>query len=134
MLIDWDEGKSTSFPEIFFFPITTIYSNNLSNKFSYSFFIFHVDTENSTCVPCEANCASCQDRPDKCTSCEHHLVMHENKCYAACPLYTYETQDYNCAPCHLTCESCNGTAEDQCIACRSGLFALNGKNTICFEQ
>ncbi|KAI4500921.1 hypothetical protein M0802_004132 [Mischocyttarus mexicanus] len=87
---------------------------------------YYENTENSTCVPCEANCASCQDRPDKCTSCEHHLVMHENKCYAACPLYTYETQDYNCAPCHPSCESCNGTAENQCIACRPSLFSLSG--------
>ncbi|KZC04039.1 Furin-like protease 2 [Dufourea novaeangliae] len=87
---------------------------------------YYENTENSTCVPCEANCASCQDRPDKCTSCEHHLVMYENKCYAACPLYTYETQDYNCALCHSTCETCNGTAENQCISCRSGLFSLNG--------
>lgn len=92
------------------------------------FFSLHIDTENSTCVPCEANCASCQDRPDKCTSCEHHLVMHENKCYAACPAYTYETQDYSCAPCHATCETCNGTAENQCITCRTGLFALNGEH------
>ncbi|RLU19494.1 hypothetical protein DMN91_008051 [Ooceraea biroi] len=75
---------------------------------------YYENTENSTCVPCEANCASCQDRPDKCTSCEHHLVMHENKCYAACPSYTYETQDYNCAPCHPTCESCNGTCRASC--------------------
>ncbi|XP_046836770.1 furin-like protease 2 isoform X1 [Vespa crabro] len=87
---------------------------------------YYENTENSTCVPCEANCASCQDRPDKCTSCEHHLVMHENKCYAACPLYTYETQDYNCAPCHPSCESCNGTSENQCIACRPNLFSLGG--------
>ncbi|XP_047368153.1 furin-like protease 2 isoform X1 [Vespa velutina] len=87
---------------------------------------YYENTENSTCVPCEANCASCQDRPDKCTSCEHHLVMHENKCYAACPLYTYETQDYNCAPCHPSCESCNGTSENQCIACRPNLFSLDG--------
>lgn len=52
------------------------------------------DYENKTCVPCEANCASCQDRPDYCTSCEHHLVMHEHRCYSACPVYTYETEDY----------------------------------------
>lgn len=87
------------------------------------------DTENNTCVPCEANCASCQDRPDHCTSCEHHLVMHENRCYAACPVFTYETQDYNCAPCHSTCETCNGTSDNQCIGCRSGLFSHNGTLT-----
>ncbi|XP_012281896.1 furin-like protease 2 [Orussus abietinus] len=87
---------------------------------------YYENIENNTCVPCEANCASCQDRPDHCISCEHHLVMHENRCYAACPLYTYETQDYNCAPCHPTCETCNGTGENQCIGCRPGLFSLNG--------
>ncbi|XP_066589847.1 furin-like protease 2 isoform X2 [Prorops nasuta] len=87
---------------------------------------YYENTENSTCVPCEANCGSCQDRPDRCTSCEHHLVMYENKCYAACPLNTYETQDYNCAPCHSTCETCNGTAENHCISCRTGLFSLDG--------
>ncbi|XP_015590676.1 furin-like protease 2 isoform X3 [Cephus cinctus] len=87
---------------------------------------YYENIENNTCVPCEANCASCQDRPDRCTSCEHHLVMHENKCYAACPLYTYETQDYNCAPCHSTCETCNGTSDNQCISCRPGLFSLDG--------
>lgn len=52
------------------------------------------DYENKTCVPCEANCASCQDRPDYCTSCDHHLVMHEHRCYSACPAHTYETEDY----------------------------------------
>ncbi|XP_033231362.1 furin-like protease 2 isoform X2 [Belonocnema kinseyi] len=88
---------------------------------------YYENTENNTCVPCEANCASCQDRPDHCTSCEHHLVMHENKCYAACPLYTFETQDYNCAPCHSSCETCNGTSENQCIGCRPEYFALNGR-------
>uniref|UniRef100_A0A0C9QJY7 furin n=1 Tax=Fopius arisanus TaxID=64838 RepID=A0A0C9QJY7_9HYME len=87
---------------------------------------YYENTENSTCVPCEANCASCQDRSDHCTSCEHHLVMHDNKCYAACPLYTYETQDYNCAPCHSTCETCNGTSESQCISCKPSHYSLNG--------
>ena len=86
-----------------------------------------VDPENSTCVPCEANCASCSDRPDHCTSCEHHLVLYENKCYAACPLYTFETQDYNCVACHPSCETCNGTAANQCIGCRSGLFSFRGE-------
>lgn len=55
---------------------------------------FFLDLEQNTCVPCSANCGSCQDRPDFCKSCDHHLVMHENKCYAACPQYTFETDDY----------------------------------------
>uniref|UniRef100_A0A1S4GGJ0 furin n=1 Tax=Anopheles gambiae TaxID=7165 RepID=A0A1S4GGJ0_ANOGA len=57
---------------------------------------YYENYDNRTCVPCEANCASCQDRPDYCTSCDHHLVMHEHRCYAACPKNTYETEDYNC--------------------------------------
>ncbi|XP_036319239.1 furin-like protease 2 isoform X3 [Rhagoletis pomonella] len=88
---------------------------------------YYENYDNKTCVPCEANCASCQDRPDYCTSCEHHLVMHEHKCYSACPLHTYETEDYNCASCHSSCDTCNGSAESQCITCRSGRFAFDGK-------
>ncbi|XP_037934689.1 furin-like protease 2 [Teleopsis dalmanni] len=88
---------------------------------------YYENYDNKTCVPCEANCASCQDRPDYCTSCEHHLVMHEHKCYSACPLHTYETEDYNCASCHSSCATCNGSAESQCITCRSGRFAFDGK-------
>ncbi|XP_074107008.1 furin-like protease 2 isoform X1 [Cotesia typhae] len=87
---------------------------------------YYENTENNTCVPCEANCGSCQDRPDHCTTCDHHLVMYESKCYAACPLYTYETQDYNCVACHNNCETCNGTGENQCISCKPGFFSLNG--------
>ncbi|XP_028894681.1 furin-like protease 2 [Zeugodacus cucurbitae] len=88
---------------------------------------YYENYDNKTCVPCEANCASCQDRPDYCTSCEHHLVMHEHKCYSACPLHTYETEDYNCASCHSSCDTCNGSAESQCITCRSGRYAFDGK-------
>lgn len=85
------------------------------------------NSENKTCVPCEANCASCQDRPDYCTSCEHHLVMHEHKCFAACPKNTYETEDFNCADCHSSCSSCNGSSETQCILCKPNRFSLEGK-------
>lgn len=53
-----------------------------------------IDFDNKTCVPCEANCASCLDRPDYCTSCQHHLVMHETKCYSVCPPHTFEREDY----------------------------------------
>lgn len=88
---------------------------------------YYENYDNKTCVPCEANCASCQDRPDYCTSCDHHLVMHEHKCYSSCPVHTYETEDYNCASCHSSCSTCNGSSESQCITCRSGRFAFDGK-------
>lgn len=88
---------------------------------------YYENYDNRTCVPCEANCASCQDRPDYCTSCDHHLVMHEHKCYSACPKNTYETEDYNCADCHPSCMTCNGSSESQCILCRAGRFAHEGR-------
>lgn len=55
---------------------------------------FILDYDNKTCVPCEPNCAQCQDRSDYCTSCDHHLVIYKNQCYAACPQNTYETEDF----------------------------------------
>ncbi|XP_059609032.1 furin-like protease 2 [Phlebotomus argentipes] len=88
---------------------------------------YYENYENNTCVPCEANCASCQDRPDFCSSCDHHLVIYENRCYSACPLHTFETEDYSCAPCHSSCLTCNGSSESQCITCKPGRFAIDGK-------
>nr|XP_017011802.2 furin-like protease 2 isoform X4 [Drosophila takahashii] len=85
------------------------------------------NSRNRTCVPCEPNCASCQDHPEFCTSCDHHLVMHENKCYSACPLDTYETEDNKCAFCHSTCATCNGPTDQNCITCRSSRYAWQNK-------
>ncbi|XP_058802575.1 furin-like protease 2 isoform X2 [Phymastichus coffea] len=88
---------------------------------------YYESSENSTCVPCEANCASCTEQPNHCTTCEHHLVLYNYKCHAACPIYTFESQDYNCLDCHTSCETCNGTGSNQCIGCRAGLFAFAGE-------
>nr|CAD7459592.1 unnamed protein product [Timema tahoe] len=87
---------------------------------------YYEDSEENLCVPCEPNCASCHDQPDYCSSCEHHLVLYENRCYATCPVYTYETEDYRCSPCHTTCATCNGSSETQCISCRSEHLSLDG--------
>nr|CAD7264540.1 unnamed protein product [Timema shepardi] len=87
---------------------------------------YYEDSEENLCVPCEPNCASCHDQPDYCSSCEHHLVLYENRCYATCPVYTYETEDYRCSPCHTTCATCNGSSETQCISCRTEHMSLDG--------
>lgn len=34
---------------------------------------------------------------------------------------------FSCASCHSSCDTCNGSAESQCITCRSGRYALDGK-------
>ncbi|KAI8035334.1 furin-like protease 2 isoform X2 [Drosophila gunungcola] len=85
------------------------------------------NSKNRTCIPCEPNCASCQDHPEYCTSCDHHLVMYEHKCYSACPLDTYETEDNKCAFCHSTCATCNGPTDQNCITCRSSRYAWQNK-------
>ncbi|CAG2064555.1 unnamed protein product, partial [Timema podura] len=87
---------------------------------------FVADTEQKSCIPCQPNCGSCQDRPDHCTSCDHHLVLYDNKCHAACPANTYETQDYGCEACHASCDQCSGPNETHCVSCRAGRFSLNG--------
>lgn len=33
----------------------------------------------------------------------------------------------SCATCHLSCLTCNGSSETQCITCRTGRFAFDGK-------
>ncbi|CAH2020236.1 unnamed protein product, partial [Acanthoscelides obtectus] len=81
-----------------------------------------------TCIPCQPNCASCQDRPDYCTSCDHHLLLYQNKCLASCPQNSYETDDYSCAPCYETCLTCTGGGNSsQCVSCPVGRFWHEGR-------
>lgn len=81
------------------------------------------------CTPCQPNCASCQDRPDHCTSCDRHLLLHQSQCLASCPSHTYETEDYMCAPCHESCETCTGSNSTQCITCSAGRYWHDGRCT-----
>lgn len=66
----------------------------MTGKIKLPIFFPSEDLEEKTCVPCESNCASCQERPDHCTSCHHNLVLSNNKCLATCPPNTYETDSY----------------------------------------
>ncbi|XP_063223097.1 furin-like protease 2 isoform X2 [Bacillus rossius redtenbacheri] len=83
-------------------------------------------TDKDECVPCEPNCASCQERADRCTSCDHHLVLFGGRCRAACPARTYETEDYSCQPCDASCETCTGAGADRCVTCQAGHYAHDG--------
>ncbi|XP_017774307.1 PREDICTED: furin-like protease 2 [Nicrophorus vespilloides] len=85
------------------------------------------DFTDKTCTPCQPNCAGCQDRPDRCTSCDHHLLLYHNKCLASCPPDTYETEDYTCLPCHTSCETCSGSNSSQCITCGAGRYWNEGR-------
>ncbi|XP_065170470.1 furin-like protease 2 isoform X2 [Atheta coriaria] len=85
------------------------------------------DFADKTCTPCQPNCASCQDRPDHCTSCDHHLLLYHNKCLASCLSNTYETDDYSCLPCHESCDTCSGSNSSQCISCTAGHYWNEGR-------
>ncbi|KAM3965420.1 furin-like protease 2 isoform 1-T2 [Aphomia sociella] len=85
------------------------------------------DSESSVCRPCAAHCATCSDRADACTSCEHHLVLHDGTCVASCPPSYYETEDYTCAQCHSSCVTCEGPGEAQCVTCHASSYALEGR-------
>ncbi|KAJ8965046.1 hypothetical protein NQ314_004447, partial [Rhamnusium bicolor] len=88
---------------------------------------YYENFADKTCIPCQPNCAGCQDRPDHCTSCDHHLLLYQNRCLAACPTNTYETEDYGCTGCHESCETCKGSNSSQCISCLSGHFWHEGR-------
>lgn len=88
---------------------------------------YYENFADKTCIPCQPNCAGCQDRPDHCTSCDHHLLLFQNKCLASCPLSTYETDDYGCVSCHESCETCSGSNSSQCVSCPYGRFWHEGR-------
>ncbi|KOB78841.1 Endoprotease FURIN, partial [Operophtera brumata] len=85
------------------------------------------DTASSACRPCASHCATCSDRADSCTSCEHHLVLHDGTCLTACPPSYYETDDYMCAKCHNSCDTCQGPGETQCVTCHPSNYAVDGR-------
>lgn len=84
------------------------------------------DTDSATCRPCAAHCATCSERANACTSCEHHLLLHEGSCLVTCPAAHYETDDYTCAKCHNSCDTCVGPKENQCITCHTTNYVLDG--------
>ncbi|CAG9791010.1 unnamed protein product [Diatraea saccharalis] len=88
---------------------------------------YYEDSDSSVCRPCAAHCGTCSERADVCTSCEHHLLLHDGTCMASCPPSYYETEDYSCAKCHTSCETCAGPGESQCVTCHASSYSLDGR-------
>ncbi|XP_024081815.1 furin-like protease 2 isoform X2 [Cimex lectularius] len=78
---------------------------------------YYEDTAGNQCISCQGNCASCPDGPNICSSCDHHLILHNSTCVASCPKYTYETDDYRCNPCHSSCGTCKQGGASGCVTC-----------------
>ena len=48
------------------------------------------DVKNGECRSCDEKCATCRKRADFCTSCEDHMVLHNNTCLLTCPPATFK--------------------------------------------
>ncbi|XP_073971450.1 furin-like protease 2 isoform X2 [Rhodnius prolixus] len=100
---------------------------------------YYQDVDTKRCISCHETCASCQDGPTLCSSCDSHLVHHSNSCLASCPAGTYLNHHQRCAPCHPSCDTCIGgkitdclppsrsatCSDGQCSECPPGLFLQN---------
>ncbi|KAK9878880.1 hypothetical protein WA026_003709 [Henosepilachna vigintioctopunctata] len=87
---------------------------------------YFADYQQKTCIACHPNCLACENELDHCSSCDHHLLLYQNKCVAACPIGTYETEYYSCGACHNSCLTCSGPSSSQCISCKNSHFWSEG--------
>lgn len=81
------------------------------------------DVTKNACIGCQGNCASCPEGPNICSSCDHHLILHNNTCITSCPEKTFETDDSMCESCHDSCETCTRGGESDCVTCPGGIEA-----------
>jgi len=94
------------------------------------------DRERQSCIGCQGNCASCPEGAELCTSCDHHLILHNHTCIAACPMNMFETDDYRCGQCHESCETCVNGEPDGCYTCPGGRRSNQGRcdTTLCSDH
>ncbi|KAL1137835.1 hypothetical protein AAG570_009531 [Ranatra chinensis] len=71
-------------------------------------------TKTKNCISCIDNCATCTDSPDRCSTCEPHLVLHNGTCATECPAGYFSNNLRRCINCHEACGVCNGPGIDNC--------------------
>ncbi|XP_072564200.1 proprotein convertase subtilisin/kexin type 5b isoform X2 [Paramormyrops kingsleyae] len=85
---------------------------------------FYPDIEQQDCVPCHADCASC-DGPDvdDCNAClDPSAVRYKGKCLPECPTSTFHDMDIDeCRDCDESCLTCSGPQAFACRSCRSDM-------------
>lgn len=84
----------------------------------------------SSCVPCNAPCATCTEHPSKCTTCSSCCGSLFNfQCLTSCPVGTYSVNG-TCQYCSYSCATCLGS-NTTCTSCPSGKVLYNG---ICYDK
>ncbi|XP_024081475.1 furin-like protease 2 [Cimex lectularius] len=89
------------------------------------------EEETRRCVSCHETCASCEDGPNLCSSCESHLYLYNNSCHASCPPKTYLNHHLRCVSCHPSCEWCHGSKQSDCIVKHKDVRCVGGACTHC---
>ena len=80
------------------------------------------------CAPCHGECAACTGPTNQqCVACRNSaiLVGGVRTCVPTCGNNEYLALDaYECRPCHAECLNCTGATNQDCIACRNDIIAL----------
>ncbi|XP_066908018.1 furin-like protease 2 [Halyomorpha halys] len=92
---------------------------------------YYQDTENRKCLSCSENCATCQESPNQCTSCEAHLVFYNHSCLPSCPTGTFQNRHQRCVECHSSCTACTGPKLKDCIMGQTEMFCSDGNCSEC---
>ena len=93
----------------------------------------------SSCMDCNANCATCGGSASTCLSCSPGNFLYNAQCFSSCPSGTTpsgsicaancasnqflaSTSPDICSTCHAACLTCSGAANTDCLSCASNLF------------
>ena len=100
---------------------------------------YYPDSTNNTCTPCNEACAVCSGPLNTpCSSCKNGYYLYLNSssslvCLSSCPEGYFGSFGVNqCISCFQSCRTCSGTANFECISCKSGYF-LQPYSNLCLS-
>jgi len=83
-----------------------------------------INGDGTECIPCDDNCATCENETDECTSCYPPLYLDEDDltCLYEVPSGKFfDEDDFIIKSCDANCAECFGEAT-WCIECDDYLF------------
>ncbi|EAR99373.2 transmembrane protein, putative (macronuclear) [Tetrahymena thermophila SB210] len=86
---------------------------------------YYFDNATNMCQPCDASCATCVEKHDKCLTCPITSYFWQNQCLSNCANNQYSTGNI-CYPCDATCDTCVGPSPSQCKTCSGALYLESG--------
>lgn len=81
------------------------------------------DTVILSCLPCNANCLTCDNNSTNCTTCPFstsagQLSLSGSQCVVNCPSKTFLNNTVNvCSDCNVYCSVCWGSTNQECSRC-----------------